>query len=41
MGHWDVIVIGSGKKVHMCHLNSMLLALSRDPNPTKFQKTWA
>jgi choline dehydrogenase-like flavoprotein len=25
---------------YMCHLNSMLLAVSRDPNPTKFQKTW-
>ena len=24
----------------MCHLNSMLLAVSRDPNPTRFQKTW-
>jgi choline dehydrogenase-like flavoprotein len=25
---------------YMCHLNSMLLAVSRDENPTKFQKTW-
>ncbi len=25
---------------YMCHLNTMFLALSRDPNPTKFQKTW-
>ncbi len=25
---------------YMCHLNSMLLAISRHPNPTKFQKTW-
>ena len=25
---------------YMCHLNSMLLAVSRDPNPTRFQKTW-
>lgn len=25
---------------YMCHLNSMLLAVSRDPNPTAFQKTW-
>ena len=24
---------------YMCHLNSMLLAISRDPNPTRFQKT--
>jgi choline dehydrogenase-like flavoprotein len=25
---------------YMCHLNSMLLAVSRDRNPTRFQKTW-
>jgi choline dehydrogenase-like flavoprotein len=25
---------------YMCHLNSMLLAVSRHPNPTSFQKTW-
>lgn len=25
---------------YMCHLNSMLLAVSRDLNPTRFQKTW-
>ena len=25
---------------YMCHLNSLLLAVSRDPNPTRFQKTW-
>lgn len=25
---------------YMCHLNSMLLAVSRHPNPTRFQKTW-
>lgn len=25
---------------YMCHTNSMLLAVSRDPNPTRFQKTW-
>ena len=25
---------------YMCHLNSMLLAVSRDANPTRFQKTW-
>jgi choline dehydrogenase-like flavoprotein len=25
---------------YMCHLNSMLLAVSRHPNPTTFQKTW-
>ena len=25
---------------YMCHLNSMLLAVSREPNPTLFQKTW-
>lgn len=25
---------------YMCHLNTMLLAISRDPNPTRFQKTW-
>ena len=25
---------------YMCHLNSMLLAVSREPNPTRFQKTW-
>ncbi len=25
---------------YMCHLNSMLLAVSRDENPTRFQKTW-
>jgi choline dehydrogenase-like flavoprotein len=25
---------------YMCHLNTMMLAISRDPNPTKFQKTW-
>lgn len=25
---------------YMCHLNSMLLAVSREPNPTAFQKTW-
>jgi choline dehydrogenase-like flavoprotein len=25
---------------YMCHLNSMLLAVSLDPNPTNFQKTW-
>ena len=24
----------------MCHLNSMMLAVSRDPNPTAFHKTW-
>jgi choline dehydrogenase-like flavoprotein len=25
---------------YMCHLNSLLLAISRDQNPTLFQKTW-
>ncbi len=25
---------------YMCHLNSLLLAVSREPNPTRFQKTW-
>src|SRR5205085_11848558 len=25
---------------YMCHLNSMLLAGSRDENPPRFQKTW-
>lgn len=25
---------------YMCHLNSMLLAVSREPNPTAFHKTW-
>ncbi|MBI3770214.1 MAG: GMC family oxidoreductase [Deltaproteobacteria bacterium] len=25
---------------YMCHLNSLLLAISRDENPTRFQKTW-
>lgn len=25
---------------YMCHLNTMFLALSLEPNPTKFQKTW-
>jgi choline dehydrogenase-like flavoprotein len=25
---------------YMCHLNTMLLAISREPNPTRFQKTW-
>src|SRR5881396_1213357 len=25
---------------YMGHVNSMLLAVSRDPNPTRFQKTW-
>ena len=25
---------------YMCHLNTMLLAVSREPNPTRFQKTW-
>jgi len=25
---------------YMCHLNSMLLAVSLNPNPTNFQKTW-
>jgi choline dehydrogenase-like flavoprotein len=24
---------------YMCHLNSMVLAISREPNPTRFQKT--
>jgi choline dehydrogenase-like flavoprotein len=27
-------------RYYMCHLNSMLLAVSLDPNPTRFQKTW-
>jgi choline dehydrogenase-like flavoprotein len=25
---------------YMCHLNTMFLAVSREPNPTRFQKTW-
>jgi choline dehydrogenase-like flavoprotein len=25
---------------YMCHLNTMFLAISREPNPTRFQKTW-
>jgi len=25
---------------YMCHVNSMFLAVSRDRNPTRFQKTW-
>jgi choline dehydrogenase-like flavoprotein len=27
-------------RYYMCHLNSLLLAISRDENPTRFQKTW-
>jgi choline dehydrogenase-like flavoprotein len=25
---------------YMCHLNTMFLAVAREPNPTRFQKTW-
>jgi choline dehydrogenase-like flavoprotein len=40
--HPDGLANGSGVvgRHYMCHLNSMLLAVSRDENPTKFQKTW-
>jgi choline dehydrogenase-like flavoprotein len=40
--HPDGLANGSGVvgRHYMCHLNSMLLAVSRDPNPTRFQKTW-
>jgi choline dehydrogenase-like flavoprotein len=39
--HPEGLANGSGVvgRNYMCHLNSMLLAVSRDPNPTRFQKT--
>jgi choline dehydrogenase-like flavoprotein len=40
--HPNGLANGSGVvgRHYMCHLNSMLLAVSRHPNPTRFQKTW-
>jgi choline dehydrogenase-like flavoprotein len=40
--HPQGLANGSGVvgRHYMCHLNSMLLAVSRDENPTRFQKTW-
>ena len=40
--HPDGLANASGVvgRNYMCHLNSMLLAVSRDENPTRFQKTW-
>ena len=39
--HPNGLANGSGSvgRNYMCHLNSILLAISRHPNPTKFQKT--
>jgi choline dehydrogenase-like flavoprotein len=41
--HPDGLANSSGVvgRHYMCHVNSMLLALSREPNPTRFQKTLA
>jgi choline dehydrogenase-like flavoprotein len=40
--HPDGLANSSGVvgRHYMCHLNTMLLAISREPNPTRFQKTW-
>src|SRR5262245_40714024 len=40
--HPQGLANGSGVvgRHYMCHINSLLLALSLDPNPTVFQKTW-
>jgi choline dehydrogenase-like flavoprotein len=40
--HPDGLANASGVvgRHYMCHLNSMFLAVSRHPNPTRFQKTW-
>jgi choline dehydrogenase-like flavoprotein len=40
--HPQGLANGSGVvgRNYMCHLNTMLLAISREPNPTRFQKTW-
>jgi choline dehydrogenase-like flavoprotein len=41
--HPDGLANGSGVvgRHYMCHNNSMLIALSREPNPTEFHKTFA
>jgi choline dehydrogenase-like flavoprotein len=41
--HPDGLANGSGQlgRNYMCHLNSVLLAISLCPNPTVFQKSWA
>jgi len=41
--HPNGLANGSGQlgRNYMCHLNSVMLALSLCPNPTVFQKTWA
>ncbi len=41
--HPDGLANGSGLvgRNYMCHLNTMLVALSRDLNPTRFHKTFA
>ncbi|HYC56239.1 MAG TPA: GMC family oxidoreductase [Candidatus Binatia bacterium] len=41
--HPDGLANASGQvgRNYMCHLNSMMLAISRHPNPTRFQKTLA
>jgi choline dehydrogenase-like flavoprotein len=40
--HPNGLANGSGVvgRHYMCHQNSMFLAISRTPNPTRFQKTW-
>jgi choline dehydrogenase-like flavoprotein len=40
--HPQGLANGSGVvgRHYMCHINSLLLALSLDPNPTVYQKTW-
>ncbi len=40
--HRHGLANGSGVvgRNYMCHLNTMFLAISREPNPTRFQKTW-
>jgi choline dehydrogenase-like flavoprotein len=40
--HPNGLANGSGVvgRHYMCHLNTMMLAISREPNPTRFQKTW-
>jgi choline dehydrogenase-like flavoprotein len=40
--HPQGLANGSGAvgRHYMCHLNTMFLAISRDANPTRFQKTW-
>src|SRR5262245_486585 len=40
--HPNGLANGSGVvgRNYMCHLNTMFLAISLEPNPTRFQKTW-